>query len=40
MGADCPPGFHCLTEDPPQVALWLHLGKLFRAEARRQSVKP
>jgi hypothetical protein len=36
MGADCPPGFYKLTGHPPQVALRLHLGKLIRAEARRE----
>lgn len=35
FGADCPPGFSELTQYPPQVALRLHLGKLIRAEARR-----
>lgn len=36
MGADCPPGFYRMAQHPPQTALRLHLGKLIRAEARRE----
>lgn len=35
LGADCPPGFYRMTQQPPQAALRLHLGKQIRAEARR-----
>jgi hypothetical protein len=36
LGADCPPGFYRMAQHPPQAALRLHLGKLVRAEARRE----
>ncbi len=34
LAADCPPGFHELTQHPPQMVLRLHLGQVIRAEAR------
>jgi hypothetical protein len=34
LGADCPPGFYTLTENPPQMVLRLHLGNMIRAEAQ------
>ena len=36
MGAGCPPGFYRMTQHPPQVALRVHLGKLIRAEKKRE----
>lgn len=37
MGGACPPGFYALTDLPPQAVLRLHLGKLIRAEAQRDT---
>lgn len=38
FGADCPSGFCAVAAHPPQMALRLHLGRLIREEARRESM--
>lgn len=40
LGADCPPGFCDQADLPPQVALRVHLGRVIRAEARREARRP